>query len=99
MSNLVPRLGNRAPVPAPSTVREIQQAKTERRAAEIESVAKLTSLEDQAKAFLTHQALSNTAALVNQAEAHMQTAPAGARYYEQIIGAYAQGAARRIGSW
>lgn len=99
MSNLVPRLGNRAPVPAPPTVREIQQAKTERRAAEIESAAKLTSLEDQAKAFLTHQALSNAASLVAQAEAHMQTAPAGGRYYEQIIGAYAQSASQKIARW
>lgn len=97
MSNLVPRIGSKAA--AQQHPRAELEAQTHRRAAEIESAAKLQSLEDHSRAFLTHQALSNTAALIHQAEAHMQSAPAGARYYEQIIASYAQGAAMRISRW
>lgn len=66
---------------------------------ESEAVAanvELTALREQGQAFLTAQALTNVSTLVQLAEAQMRVAPAGAPYYEAIIGTYAVGAAQRI---
>lgn len=56
----------------------------------------VAAVREQATAFLASQALTNTATLVSQAEAHMKIAPGGAQFYEQIISAYAMGAVSRI---
>lgn len=73
---------------AKQTRREVEQqiARTE-----------VSAVKEQATAFLASQVLTNTATLVSQAEAHMRIAPGGAQFYEQIISAYAMGAASRIG--
>jgi len=56
----------------------------------------VAAVREQATAFLASQALTNTATLVSQAEAHMKLAPGAAQFYEAIIAAYATGAASRI---
>ena len=58
--------------------------------------ADLATASEQARAALTSQALGNTLALVQQAEACTKAAPAGTGYYAQIVAAYASGAARRV---
>lgn len=66
---------------------------------ETESLAantEIAAIREQAQAFLASQALTNVATLVNQAEALMQTSPAGQSMYEQIIRGYALGAGQRI---
>ena len=58
--------------------------------------ADLATTSEQARAALTSQALGNTLALVQQAEACTKAASAGTGYYAQIVAAYASGAARRV---
>lgn len=58
--------------------------------------ADLATASEEARAALTSQALGNTLALVQQAEACTKAAPAGTGYYAQIVAAYASGAARRV---
>lgn len=58
--------------------------------------ADLATASEQARAALTSQALGNTLALVQQAEACTKAAPAGTGYYAQIVAAYASGTARRV---
>ena len=58
--------------------------------------ADLATASEQARAALTSQALGNTLALVQQAEACTKAVPAGTGYYAQIVAAYASGAARRV---
>lgn len=57
----------------------------------------IAAVAEQAHAFLAAQAMTNVATLVSQAEAHMQVAPGGAQFYEQIISSYALSAGQRIG--
>lgn len=66
---------------------------------EVEQIAARVEVEataEQARAFLTASAMTNIATLVSQAESHMKVAPAGAQYYESLIGAYAISAGQRI---
>lgn len=66
---------------------------------EVEQIAARVEVEataEQARAFLTASAMTNLATLVTQAESHMKVAPAGAQYYESLIGAYAISAGQRI---
>lgn len=51
---------------------------------------------DTIRAGLTYSALNNVGTLVSTAKGLMEVAPEGAAYYEQIIGAYAIGAANAI---
>lgn len=72
-----------------------RQARRETEA--VAAQAELAAVTEQARAFLAAQALTNTATLVAQAQAQAQFAPGGSGYYEQIVAAYALGAARRVG--
>jgi len=66
---------------------------------EIEQIGARVELEtaaEQARAFMVAHAMTNVATLVNQAEAHMKIAPAGAPFYEQLIASYALSAGQRI---
>ncbi len=58
--------------------------------------AEVVAVEEQARAFLASQAMTNVATLVSQAQAHLQSNPAGAELYEDIIRGYALGAGQRI---
>lgn len=69
---------------------------TRREAEQIAGNTEIAAVTEQAHAFLTAQAMTNVATLVNQAQAHMQVAPAGAQFYEALITSYAIGAGQRL---
>lgn len=54
------------------------------------------AIQEQARAFLTSQAMTNVSALILQARAHTQVEPGGADIYEGLIRGYGAGAMGRI---
>ncbi|OZD55557.1 hypothetical protein CH252_06800 [Rhodococcus sp. 06-1477-1B] len=71
-----------------------RQAK--RQQEEIELRAERFAVEEQAKAFLTSQAMTNVSVLVLQARAHIAVDPGGADIYEGLIRGHAADSARRL---
>lgn len=58
--------------------------------------AEIVAVEEQARAFLASQAMTNVSTLISQAQAYMQVNPAGAELFEDIIRGYAHGAGVRL---
>lgn len=71
-----------------------RQAK--RQQEEIELRTERFAVEEQAKAFLTSQAMTNVSVLVLQARAHIAVDPGGADIYEGLIRGHAADSARRL---
>lgn len=94
MSEIIPLFGGGGALQAGGNSRLAKQ--TRREIEQQVARTEIAAVREQATAFLASQALTNTATLVSQAQAHMQVAPGGADYYQAIIGAYATGAAARI---
>lgn len=72
---------------ARQTRREVEQTAAR---AEVAAVA------EQAHAFVTSVAMTNTAVLINQAETLIRANPASAPFLETLVSGYALGAARRL---
>lgn len=70
---------------------------TKREAEQVAANTEIAAVREQGNAFLASVALTNTATLVMQAEAHMKVAPSGAQFYEALITSYAIGAGQRLG--
>lgn len=71
-----------------------RQAK--RQQEEIELRTERFAVEEQARAFLASQAMSNVSVLVLQARAHIAVDPGGAEIYEGLIRGHAAGSAARL---
>lgn len=63
---------------------------------EVELRTETFAIEEQARAFLTSQAMSNVSVLVLQARAHVAVDPGGADIYEGLIRGHAAGSASRL---
>ncbi|MEV7828370.1 hypothetical protein [Microbacterium enclense] len=63
---------------------------------EIELRTERFAVEEQARAFLASQAMSNVSVLVLQARAHIAVDPGGADIYEGLIRGHAAGSASRL---
>lgn len=69
---------------------------------EIDTISAAVEVElahDNASAFLTATAMSNTSHLVAQAKGHIDSDPEAAPYLEPLLRAYVHGAASRIQRW
>lgn len=63
---------------------------------EVELRTERFAIDEQARAFLTSQAMSNVSVLVLQARAHVAVDPGGADIYEGLIRGHAAGSASRL---